>query len=202
MENVKMNGREYYSRRHPRGYGWQIMEKTPIPSEEYMANYKCLFHSNDKGLVATLFKLFEGGEVVKNFPEHEEPHCPEKILVHKTKHHEAYYSVPTLESLEKTMRHILVQEYTGQIEHMKPEDMVHNDSGVESLEEIETIPVEKVREEVRLKWNDYMQEVKSNAKYTMEWVNLKMVLDGGGHVFSAMEAFEYDQYECENLRTV
>jgi len=205
MKTVTINGKDYYARRHPQGYGYQIMEKTPIPNEDggesIRATYKCLFHS-DKELVERYFYQFENGNIVTNFPPPLPIVCPEKIVVHRTKHYEAYYSVPTFEALEATFRHILVQEYTGQIEHMKPENQVVNDSGVTSLEEVESIPIEAVREEVRRKWKKYVNEVKENARYTKDWMNLKAVLEGKGNAFNAMEAFEHDRYEFDELITI
>ena len=200
VKKVTIDGKEYYMRRNPRGYGWDIMERTPVSDER--ATYRCLFNSLNDALVQRYFDQFESGNIVTNFPDTSHETYPEKILIHRTKHFTAHYSVPTLEILEKTYRYVLTQEYSDSIQHMKPENMIHNDSGVTSPEEIESIPVEKVREEVRLKWNKYMKEIKENAKYTKEWMNLKMVVEGGGHAFSAMEAFEYDNYELENIITI
>lgn len=202
MKTVTIDGKDYYARSHPRGYGYQIMEKTPIEGSDYRGTYRCLYHTGSKKLIEKYFNFIVEDNKIPVFPDTGKVICPEKIVVHKSKHFEAYYSVPTLEALEATFRYILVQEYTGQIDHMKPENAVKNDSGVTSAEEIESIPVIAVQEDVRRKWNKYVEEVRENSRYKKDWLNLKNVLEGKGNSFNAMEAFEQDQYELENIRLI
>ncbi len=209
-KKATVDGKEYYVRRHPHGYGWELMERTPVlkdmpdgTTEDWGGGtYKSLYHHSQKGPVTHFFQFFEKGKVFTDFPQPHPVECPEKILIHRTKHFTAHYSVPTLESLEKTLRHILVTEYGDTVDHLQPEDLVTNNSGVKSMDEVETIPIEEVREKVREEFKKYLLKVKELARYKKDWLNLKQVLAGKGNVFSAMEAFEEDKYEYEKLITI
>ena len=209
MRTTIVEGVEYYTRANPTGYGYQIMKKLPVEGKPDKFTYHQVFLTDDKQLMNSLFTRMENGEVIDTFPYVGVPTCPEKILVYRSKHYTAYYSVPTQESLYKAMRHILTQEYNYDgseeyINNIRPENVEHNDSGVNSQEEIDSIPIEKVREEVQERWNAYLLRVKKNHQYNRDWENLKLVVttEDNGNPAAAMAAFEQDNYEFESLITV
>lgn len=196
MRKIKIDGIEYYSRSAPSGYGFEIMK---IVDKKYYL----VFRSIDKGLVSSYMDRFMEGEVVTEFPDTSYEKSPNKILVYRSKHFTYYYSVPTLESLDKTMRHILKEKYGPYIENMKPSDNVENESGVTSDEEVESIPIEAVREEVRKKWNKYKRREQENKELIRDYNNLKaIVTDKGGNARNAMDTYECERWELETLMVV
>jgi len=198
MRKITIDGIEYYSRSTPSGYGFEIMK---IVDKKYYL----VFRSIDKELVSSYMDRFMEGEVVTDFPDTSHEKLPNKILVYNSKHFTYHYSVPTLESLDKTFRHILKQEYGTlvDIENMNPNNTIENNSGVNSQDEIDSIPVEAVRNDIQEKWNSYQKEIRRNTEELKDYNNLKAVLtDNGGNARYAMDTYECERWELEDLMVV
>lgn len=228
MKSATIDGIEYYTRPHPHGYGYEIMKIVPredkpdkqkkiteegrkrLKELQKRFDYFSLFRSKDKELVMKTFKKFLNisfgkGEVVTDFPDVSNETYPEKILVLHLKYGHYYYSVPTYESLIKTIKYVLKDEYKDEYKHMKPENTVHNDSGVTCQEEIDSIPknLEKLRVQVQGDWEKYQKKVKENKEYIWQWKNLCRIIEKGkGDVFEAMSYFMDDKYFYEDLTTI
>jgi len=201
MRTTEINGITYISRNQPMGYGYEIISKTPI--DEKRIKYDLVFHSYNRDLVKSTMDRFMKGEVVTDFPDTSDEVPPMKILVYRSKHYTNYYNVPTPESLDKTFRHILKQEWNDCLEKWKPINDINNDSGVTSQEEIDSIPVDDVREDVQRKWDEYQKKIKKNKWEMNDWENLRLVVrEDKGSAKNAMDTHEAGNWEIENLTEI
>jgi hypothetical protein len=162
-----------------------------------------LFHTYNRELAREVFSKFENDEVVTDFPDTSGEVPPMKLLVYRSKHWTGYYNVPTPEILNKTFRHILKQEWNDCLENWKPTNSIKNESGVTSQEEIDSIPIETVREDVQKKWNDYQKKIKENTQEMKDWENLRLVVrEDKGNARDAMDVYEAERWEIEDIQEV
>lgn len=196
MRKIEINGVIYYSRRSPSGYGFEIMKIVD-------KKYRLVFRSIDKDLVSSFMDRFMNGEVVTEFPDTSNETIPTKIVVYRSKHFTGHYSVPTLKTLDKTLRYILKQEYGSYIKGMNPNNVIKNKSGVNSQEEINSIPIKAVKEEVQKKWDSYQKRIQENNQLNKDYENLRLVVEEDkGDARLAMDTYEYNNWELEDLTII
>lgn len=201
MRTTEIDGITYISRNKPMGYGYEILSKTPI--DENRSKYNLVFHSYNRDLVKSIMDRFMGGEVVTDFPDTSDEVPPMKLLVYRSKHYTSYYNVPTPESLDKTFRYILKQEWDSCLENYKPINNIENDSGVTSQEEIDSIPVDAVREDIQKKWDNYQRKISQRKKEMEDWENLRLVVrEDKGNARNAMDTHEVGNWDIENLTEI
>ena len=194
---------EVYVRQQPYGYGFEVMQKTKLAAStqrpEGAIRYTKIFHSYDKQKVLDVFKDIETTkQLPAQLPPTVDESIPARVLVFKGKHDTAYYDVHSLELLEKTCRHILTTEAHY---YYKPEQPT-NDSGVNSLEDIDKIPFKDLQIATRQKFEAYNEALKAYNIKLEDWDNLQHVIDGKGtlaDVIDAMQIYENDNYEIEQL---
>jgi len=200
MQRITIDGIEFYTRSNPNGYGYEIVSKMPL--DENHSRYTVEFHSYYRDLVKVLFdRIKEKGELI-NFPDTSSEIPPSKILVHHSKHFTGYYQANTLKELDKVFRYILITEYKDYI-HMMELKTIKNESGVTSEEEIRSISIDAVRERIKMEWDEYQSNLKKYQKELKDWENLKdVVLGKGGDANLAMETYESDRWEIEEIQIV
>ena len=198
MRITKIDGIEYISRINPNGYGFEIIKRESLKGGKIRRSL--VFQSYNSDLVKSIMDRFMDGEIVSDFPNTSDEVPPMKLLVYRSKHFIGYYNVPTLESLDKTLRYILKQEYKDYIKGMNPNNNVKNDSGVSSQEEIDSIPIETVRNSVQEKWDLYQKDIKENTLLKRDYENLRLVVEEDkGNSLIAMDVYERENYEIEDI---
>jgi len=201
MRTITIDGIEYYSRSNPNGYGYEIIKKEPISDKK--SKYSLVFQSYNRELVKSIFDRFMNGEVVSEFPDTSNEVPPMKLLVYRSKHFTSYYNISTPESLDKTFRHILKEEWDSCLENWKPTNNIENESGVTSQEEIDSIPIETVRENVQNKWDTYQRKLKEKTRETEDYENLRLVVrENKGNARNAMDIYEAENWDIENIQEI
>ena len=201
MRTIEIGENLYISRNNPDGYGYEIIKKVPI--DEKRSKYSLVFHSYNRELVKSIMDRFMEGEIVSEFPDTSDEVPPMKLLVYRSKHYTSYYNVPTPESLDKTFRYILKQEYKDYLKGMNPNNLIENNSGVNSQEEIDSIPIETVRNDVQKKWDSYQKNIKRNEIENKDYENLRLVVDEDkGNSRNAMDVYESERWDIETISEI
>ena len=201
MKSFLIENIEYYTRRNPSGYGYEIISKTPIGDNRY--RYSCLFRSMDKELVNSKMDELIKTKQVPEFPDTSNEVDNGKVLVYRSKHFTHHYSVPSLDIFYKVLRKILKDEYGGYVDNMKPNEP-KNETGITCIEDLDKIQIESVREEISQKWDKYQKRMVQYRMSLREYDNLKLVIETSekGDPKSAISEYEGDCWELVDLEII
>ena len=86
---------------------------------------------------------------------------------------------------------------------MSPNRGYINDSGVSSQEEIDSIPVEAVRNDIQTKWDKYQSRIKDDTRELQEYENLRLVVEEDkGNANRAMGTYEAESFDIEDIAEI
>lgn len=194
------NGIRYFVRSNPSGYGFEIIKTTEVK----YGKSSCIFRTLNLELVHEIFDAFVISENKNTFifPNTSNELDMLKVLKIESKHSTDYYSVPTHTIFHKVLRKYLTDEYASCIDNMKP-IIPKNKTGVISEEEILSIPIKPIRDDIKIKWDIYCDQLKSYNNDMIEWENLKAVVttETEGIALDAMNFYE-SNYEHITLTKI
>jgi len=195
---------EIYTRPNLNGYGYEICSRTFIDWKEdgnKRHEYKLLFHSFDKNLILSLYEdIKKLKSVPETWPDTSKEVPPMRIFRFESKHYTYHFDAQTPEKLEAAARKVLNDESP----YWAP-DVPKNDSGIESIEELDLVGIDPWKTAVEEKFNRYQKEFKQYKIDRKNWEDLQLVIKGGGNlrdVLNVLREYESGRYEILDLDEV
>lgn len=205
MKRVKISDTvEVFNTNGYQGYGYQILKRSEVERiSENKIRYKreLLFHSYNKKVVLELMTQIEETKTIpETWPDTSTEIPQARIFKFDSKHYTYHFDAQTPEKLEKAARRVLKEESP-----YYPPDEPKNESGIETIEELEKIGIDSLKKEVEEKFNKYQKQLKNYNYHLSDWNNLCLVLEGKGelnNVLDALDKYEVDRYEIIDLDEV
>lgn len=197
---IEFEDHTYYALQKTYDNYWAVIKK------DKENNIKMLFYNYDKNVVKKFLDDLIENEALPNIPSDV---CIDKleqrVLVYKSKHYTYYYKANTGEELKKVCIKILSEEFNSYYKPLEP----INDSGINSLEELETLDKfknlpESVLNTIKYNFKSYIHKYREYKQDINSFNDLKLAIEGKlntDQTYNILQEFESDRIELETLIT-